>query len=240
MKKIMIAVHGIQLTSFRRSTSIPNKKEIGGANFSLILEGCIAINDIHIEMDGLKAPGEEKEFIRHNDAMADAKFCDYPAKHLGRGMPNHFFYEYVASGINEFLNKREYDNICNFLKERVDSLNDSEIFKPSIWKNTLRVPVHFIRIYGIKGRYGLVIANIMIGHHLLIEGLRIYPTFKSEGRIFNKEIIAEIEKLLNKKNVKENLGCYARTNTSDLNGMDELFTAIPGYKEERIPPIRFY
>ena len=241
MKKIMIKVPGIQLKSFERSSPLPHEKEsVRRASFSLVLEGGIVMNDVHIEMSGLMRPREENEIISHNDAMSDMRFCDYPIKHHGVRSPKFLLSDYVAIGMNEFLNEKHYKDVRAFLNRNTDSLSDSEFFKPAAWANILRIPVHFIRIYGVKGRYGTTRANIMIGHHISVSNVQVYPELKSEEVILDQRIVSEIKKLLNRKNVQERLGNYARTDTSDYSRADELFTAIPKCNREKIPPVRFY
>jgi hypothetical protein len=240
MKKRFIKVPEIQLKSFKRASSLPGKGERRAATCCLILKDCISMDNILIEMDGFMMPRQEKEFVCHNDAMGDSRFCDYPVHHLGKRKPKRFLYEHVAIGMNEFLNERSYNSVRDFLEKRTDSLEDSEFYRPSTWKGALRIPVHFIHIYGMKGRYGITLANIMIGHHLWVNNVQIYPVFKPEGRIFDKVTIAEIQRLLSRKKVKETLGYYARTNNFDYNGADEIKIAIPGCNLKKIPLVRFY
>jgi hypothetical protein len=232
MEKIVSGIQGIRFKYVNKILS-STSKAIPAAYFSLILEGFIAINDMLISMD------EDKSFS-YSHSWADAKFLDGPGQHYGKRNPKHLLYEYIGSGIKEFF-ERNHSIVQEFLEKEEGSLDNSELFRPSLWRNgSLRIPIEFIQIFGIVGDCGTVKANMLIGHHILMIGVPIYPRFVPEGRIFDKRIIVEIEKMLDKKDVKDSLGYYARASSHDLNDQDKMTVSISGCNQEKFPLVRFY
>lgn len=231
MKRIMLSVPRIQLKGFKRNTDT--------ARFSLILEGAVAVNGIDIRVTEAGYPRNITIF--HNDALADVRILDVPFSHRGKRSPKHLLDDYLAMGMNEFLNKSYLSEVSQFLERGIDSLDDSDLFKPAVWKNqSLRIPVDFVAIYGMSGRNGITAANVRLGHHLILWRVQLYPTFKPDGRIFDKRIVDVIKGLLARKGVMEKLRHYAETNSFDFRHQDKLVAKIKGCNKEKIPPVRFY
>lgn len=200
--------------------------------------GCISMNGISIEIDDYLFSGESRPHISHNDAMADMRLIDVPIHHHGKRRPKNLLYEYLAIGMNEFVNGTHYEEVKKFLNRETDHLGDSEPFKPEAWKGkSLRIPVDFISIYGISGRNGTARAHIMIGHHLVLWDIPVYPNFKPDNVIFDKRIIEEIKKILARKKARDILKYCALNKT--FNYEDKFISKIPGCKK-KIPPVRFY
>jgi hypothetical protein len=227
MKRIMLNVPRIQLKNFRRNTDF-DSKETKTAHFSLILEGAVAINGIDIKISESRNPRDILH-ISHNNALADVRTLDV------------LLYEYLAMGMNEFLNEAHLCEVSQFLGKRIDFLYDSDLFEPTAWKDlSLRIPVDFVAIYGMRGRNGITVANVRLGHHLILWGVRLYPTFKPDGRIFDKRIIDVIEGLLARKGVRERLRYYAEKNSFDIGHKNGLVAKVKGCNQNKIPPVRFY
>lgn len=238
-KRIMLKVPRIQVKNFLRRDPLPGKKELRAAWLDLLLEGCISINGIDIEIDDHIFPGEERPHVSHNDAMTNVRLLDKPFEHHGKRQPRHLLYEYIAIGMNELINGTRYAEVKKFLDKETDHLEDFEPFKPKIWNGkSLRIPVDFVSIYGMSGRDGITQANIRLGHHIVLWGIQVYPTFKPDNIIFDKRVIKEIEKILATGVVKKSLMYCATHNT--FNHEDKFVNRAWKCGKAKIPPIRFY
>ena len=235
MEKIILKVPRIQLRMFEKS-NIPNE-----AYFSLVLENSLIMNGIHIGLNKSKMSGEERECICHNDAMSDLRLLDKPISHHGKKAPQYLLCDYLSSGINEFVNQMNYDEVRAFLEGSRHSLDDSEFFRPSSWKGPMRVPIKFIEIYGFSGRNGrTTTANVMLGHHFVYWGVPVYPVFDPKNKIIDQRIIVQVEKILSRPRIKKLMGYFARTNSFSYEKKDRAVAKAPDCNREKIPPIRFY
>lgn len=238
MKRIMLKVPSIQVKNLLQKESCLGEKECRSAWLDLFLE-CISINGISISIDDHTRPGEERPHVSHNDSAADMRLIDKPFYHHGKSQPKHLLYEYIAIGMNEFVNGTHYEEVRKFLNKETNRLDNSEPFKPEMWKGkSLRIPVDFISMYAIGVRDGIVQAHIQLGHHIVLWGVQVYPTFKPDNVIFDKRVIEEIKKILARRRVKNTLRYCAQNNT--FNHEDKFVSKIPGCRETKIPPVRFY
>ena len=236
MKRIVLSVPTIQLKNFMQR-KLPAGKTQQSAWIDLSL-GCLSMNGISIEIDDHLFPGESWPHVSHNDAMADMRLIDVPILHHGKRSPKKFLYEYLAIGMNEFINGTHYEEVKKFLNGEVDHLSDSEPFKPEVWKGkSLRIRMDFISVYGISGRDGIVRAHIKLGHHIVLWDVQVYPTLKTDNVIFDERVIKEIKKILARKRTREALR-YCALNKS-FNYEDKFTSRMPGCKK-KIPPVRFY
>lgn len=234
MEKIILRVPRIQLRAFEKS-SFPNQ-----AYFSLVLENSLIMNGVHIGLDESKMADEEREHIYHNDAMADLRLLDKPLYHRRKKnlQDQYLLSDYLSSGINEFVNRMKYDEVRAFLEGSRHSLDDSEFFRPSRCKGTMRIPVEFIDIYGLSGHNRKVTANVMLGHHFVYWGVPVYPVFDPKGKIIDQRLIAEVKKILSRRRAKKLLKYLAGTNS--FNHENHIIDKVAGCNREKIPPIRFY
>lgn len=203
--------------------------------FDLLLEGSFSINGISAEISDCVFPGEKRHHISHNDAMADVRLLDHPVDHRGKIRPRHFLEEYLAIGMNEFLNNTHYEEVKKFLNKETSYLKNSELFKPEIWKGrSLRISDDFISIYGMSNDR----AHIKIGHHIILFNMTVYPVFKPDGVLFDERVIKEIERILARDRVKKAIK-YCAVNRV-FNHRDVFTSKIPGCNMNKTPPVRFY
>lgn len=235
----MLKIPRIQFKNFaRRNQKTENKNRWSGW-FDLLLEGCISINGISIEIDGRTFCGESPPRISHNDAMTNVRLTDTPIVHRHKRRPKRLLDEHLGFEINEFLNRTHHEDVERFLKEETSFLADSEPFKPKAWKNkSLRIPVDYIAITGISGRDGNAQAHIRLGYHIILWKIPVYPTFEPDGVIFDERIIQEVEKILARKKAKDAIRYCVTNNTFDIEG--KLVSKIPRCKKGKIPPVRLY
>ena len=235
METIILNIPRIQLKGFEKS-GLPNE-----AYFSLVLENSLIMNGIHIGLNKSKMPDEERECIYHNDAMSDLRLLDKPISHHGKKAPRYLLYECISSGINEFVNRMKYDEVRAFLESSRESLDDSEFFRPSLWKGPMRVPIKFIEVYGFSGRNGrTTTANVMLGHHFVYWGVPVYPVFDPKGKIIDQRIIDQVEKIISRDRIKKLVKYLAKTNSFSYEKKDHTIAKAPGCDRKKIPPIRFY
>lgn len=231
---IILNIPRIQLKGFKESSS-PNE-----AYFYLILENSLIMDGVHIGLSECKMLGEERRHITHNEAMADLRLLDRPIFHRRKKAHQYLLCDYISLGINEFLNGKEYDQVRAFLEGNLDSLDDSEFFRPSSWKGPIRVSVKFIEVYGFSGHNGRTTAHVMIGHHFVCWNVPIYPTFDPKGKIIDQRIIDQIEKIISRDRVKKLVKYLADTNSFSYEKKDHIIAKALGCNREKIPPIRFY
>lgn len=237
MERIMLKVSEIQLKEFLRDSNF-GKEDRKTAWFDLFL-GCISMRGIHIEIDDHVFPGEKRPGITHNEAMSNTRFIDRPILHRDKKRSKYLLDEYLAIGMNEFINDTHYEVLKKFLDKETDHFDDSEIFKPEIWKGkSLRIPVDFISVYGVSGGDSITRAHIRIGHHIVMWGIQVYPTFKPDKVIFDERIIEEINKILARKKVQSTLR-YCALNKA-FNYESQFISKAPGCRKGKIPPVRFY
>lgn len=228
MEELNIVIEKIGLSNFQ----LPEEKKVV---FSLTLGKAIVINGIALKMSGYLMPQETKEAIINDDLRADAKFCDYPVKHFGEDRNRIYPEEQVCIGMNEIINGTRYEEICDFLNGKKSKFKEPDPFLPAGWKGPLEIPIQFIRISRTMGRCGVVQADIHIGHHIKVAGIKIFPEFRSEGRILDKRIVCVIEEVLarNEEVIKRRI--KSRWYDDELS----LIEMEPGCDPATIPPARF-
>jgi hypothetical protein len=252
MEEFNLMIDKIEPISFSRYTVSVKKRDIERASFSLILGNAIVINGVTIEMDDYVMPGEKKETISINDVMTDAKFCDYPVCHFGKDRDRLYLNEQIFMGLNELVYGIHYEDICSFLKRRTNEFSDLRSFSerkrndfsnlgsfcPKSWKGSIKVPVQFIRIYGVSERFGIIQAHIQIGHHIKMSMVKIYPEFNSRERILDKRIIDIVNKMLTQEGVKKRLEQYSMKRQLNSLNYDLIDDSLACHLKE-IPPITF-
>ncbi len=234
---IPLKVSEIQLKRFLQYPCLGGGRR-RAAWFDLFL-GCVSMNGISMEIDNHVFPGEIRPGITHNEAMSNMRLIDRPILHRDKRRPKYSLDEYLAIGMNEFINGTHYEVLKRFLDRETSHFDDSEMFKPEIWKGkSLRIPVDFISVYGVSGSDGSARAHIRIGHHIVLWRMPVYPTFKPDKVIFDERVIEEIKKILARKKAQSTLRYCALNKT--FNHEDKFTSKTPGCIKGKIPPVRFY
>ncbi|MFA5715154.1 MAG: hypothetical protein WC998_05415 [Candidatus Paceibacterota bacterium] len=239
-KRLWIKIKRIKFHSFEKFSwniltgpGAGKTTEHNDASFSLRLGDFLDISGIEIELDS------QRGIVSHNDAMTEVRLIDIPFIHRGKRISKYLLSDVLSREINTFLNETNCKKVTSFLKKRGISLKDSEFFQPKDWKHPLRIPVEFIGLNGFNARgKGTVLTNIMIGHHILLFNVQVFPRFDSGGTILDEKIIKMINNILEKEDVKKMLD-YTKE-VSFWYSTKKIIDSIPGCNLEKIPPIRFY
>jgi len=239
-KRLWIKIEGIKLHSFKKflwqNLMGPNAgttTERNDASFRLRLGNFLDVSGFEIALNA------QKGIVSHNDAMTEVRFLDESYVYHEHIMTRPLLGQVLSKEIYIYCNQTNREEVVAFLEGRQKSLKDSGLFQPKDWKHPLRIPVDFIKLHGFNARGGgIVLSNIMIGHHVLLSNVRVYPSLDSKGTILDERIIEMINNILESKKVKKMLDY---TKKVDLWFTDAKFIdSIPGCDFGKMPPITFY